>query len=478
RAEVPEELDAVFQKMVAKKPRDRYQSMSEVVEALQVIDRQLNASSSGAVWEPGASDTDDYQIPGSSYGGSRSGSQGSAPTVASGSGPLGGGVHGSSFGSTAYADEFPTGGTVAQVGMPLSQKLIVVVLLGLMAGTMGAIYYEMKNNTEVVSTNPEVIEKEVIVKVPPDPPPIYLPPFTRPAKGSGISTVKTPAGDLKYYDVIEIDTSKLPKLPMFPGGPAIAEKPEVPPNPGDPAVAERPAPVVRFRLITAKNNPQLRPFYIMEDKVWSNLFQAFAKANPYKIEEDSQWMLNPPGRQPIFYVNLQEAHWFARWMGGQLPSGPEWDTAAGYYIPEDDREQTVGPFKSPLDPLEKPNVAVYGEQQLGESGLFEPVKPAESMDDPFTDDVGPLGVRYMAGNGEEFTRSTQAGELEVSEDYENPKAEVLLRGMPFFHIYERPLDYEIMKSKNAGSGDEHWGLARGPSDTISFRVVLPIPKEE
>lgn len=474
RPEVPEELNAVFQKMVAKKPRERYQSMTEVVEALQTIDRQLNASAPGAVWDPGVSDTNDYQVPGSSYGGSRSGSNGSAPTVASGSGPFAGGMPGSSFGSTAYAEDYPTSGTIVQPGMPLAQKLIVVVLLGLMAGAMVALYVRSDNNKNTANN------EEVIPAPPkegtPEPAPIYMPPFAQKAKGAKLTSIKTPAGDLRYYDVIEVDTSQLPQLPLFPGGPAIAEKSGPQPKPGGPAIAEQPAPVVRFRLITAKHNPQLRPFYIMEDKVSSNLFQKFAKANPDKISEDSQWMLNPPGHQPIFYVDLVEANLFANWLGGRLPSGPEWDTAAGFYIPEDDREQPEGPFRSPInpnDPLQKPKVAVYGGGAFGPNGWI-PGKPADSMTDSNTDDVGPYGVRYMAGNGAEFTRSTLTGELEVAEDFETTNA-VLLRSMPYNHPDGLPLNYEMMRSRNAG--EEDWGVGKEADSATSFRVVLPIPKE-
>ena len=171
RPEVPEELDQVFQKMVAKKPRDRYQSMTEVVEALQKIDRQLSGPNTNEdSWQSGDfSGSGQYQIPGSSYGGSKSGSDshGSAPTIASGSGPFAG-TPGSSFGSTAYDEGFTGTGTITATGMPLMQKLIMVVLLGLMAGALVAIVVKIKNR----SRKTEVVEK---LTPPAPPPPPYLP---------------------------------------------------------------------------------------------------------------------------------------------------------------------------------------------------------------------------------------------------------------------------------------------------------------
>ena len=113
RPDVPEELDEVFKKMVAKRPRDRYQSMTDVALALQKIDRQLSGpNANDYAWPEELSGSGEYQPPGSSYGGSKtgsksgSGSQGSAPTIASGSGPFAPGLPGSSFGSTAIDQGF------------------------------------------------------------------------------------------------------------------------------------------------------------------------------------------------------------------------------------------------------------------------------------------------------------------------------------------------------------------------------------
>ena len=49
RAGIPQALDAVFQKMLAKNPDDRYKSMKEVIEAIQ----NAQKGSAGSVKIPG-----------------------------------------------------------------------------------------------------------------------------------------------------------------------------------------------------------------------------------------------------------------------------------------------------------------------------------------------------------------------------------------------------------------------------------------
>ncbi len=123
RPDAPEELEAVFQKMVAKNPKDRCQSMMEVVETLGKIDRQLSGlDSSPSHWSGSSPDACvEFAQPGSPYGTkskSGSGSQGSAPTIASGSGPVPG-VVGSSYGSTSYGEDLPIDCTLRSNDRPL-----------------------------------------------------------------------------------------------------------------------------------------------------------------------------------------------------------------------------------------------------------------------------------------------------------------------------------------------------------------------
>ncbi len=70
--ETLEELDAVLQKMVVKKPKDRFQSMTEVVAALEQIDRQFSIgdtkdSINRRLLQGDSHDDFDRQEPGSSY---------------------------------------------------------------------------------------------------------------------------------------------------------------------------------------------------------------------------------------------------------------------------------------------------------------------------------------------------------------------------------------------------------------------------
>ena len=137
---------------------------------------------------------------------------------------------------------------------------------------------------------------------------------------------------------------------------------------------------VRFRLITPTGGPPVAPFYIMESKVWNDLFRGVIQVQP-KSEE------NGPDA-PVTFVTVEEAANFARAAFGEsykLPSPDEWDHAAGLYSgnPEGDVTLRGG----------RPRVDV--------------ARPGPTHGPKAREDVNRYDLIDMAGNGREFTRSIQ-----------------------------------------------------------------------
>src|SRR5262249_37091548 len=107
---------------------------------------------------------------------------------------------------------------------------------------------------------------------------------------------------------------------------------------------EPPATRVRFLLIPRGDKS---PFYMMQDKVWYDLFASFAKSHPKLVHADSweqeKWAARysadheqvklefgpDRGKLPALGVRFQDAHHFADWVGGQLPTVDHWDAASG-----------------------------------------------------------------------------------------------------------------------------------------------------
>src|SRR5262249_3087425 len=128
-----------------------------------------------------------------------------------------------------------------------------------------------------------------------------------------------------------------------------------------------------------------------KNKVWNDLYEAFSKAKP-EVVEGSQWRKggkadskdlgvdgNP--RLPVLRVTRREAEEFADWLGGQLPTADQLDRAAGLWA----GGGRVGPARGP-------RVAV----KLRGTG-------PRPVDDPKSDDISPLEIRDLAGNGQEWT---------------------------------------------------------------------------
>jgi hypothetical protein len=163
-----------------------------------------------------------------------------------------------------------------------------------------------------------------------------------------------------------------------------------------------------------------RTFYIMENKVWNDLYSHFAvnpemrkkldryaEANPGTVKqqwqrggyapgsaEPKEWEelgIDGRGRVPVFRVTVTEAYFFATWLGGNLPTKQQWTKAAGSSEPDiaPDEDRT-GPFDGDVNDPQglAVNLSTTGPQPVGEAKR----------------DVSRFGCRNMAGNGWEFVR--------------------------------------------------------------------------
>lgn len=157
---------------------------------------------------------------------------------------------------------------------------------------------------------------------------------------------------------------------------------------------------VRFCVVPQETDSDPPTFYLMENKVWNDLFARFTAEQP-EADRNSQWRLGglaggkdvgvADGQLPVLRVSVDEAHQFAKWLGGLLPTAQQWDRAAGCY------DGQKGPFlgDEPWNPrAEPPEAAVH----RADDGPL-PVGLA-------TRDISPFGCRDMAGNGTEWTRNT------------------------------------------------------------------------
>lgn len=229
---------------------------------------------------------------------------------------------------------------------------------------------------------------------------------------------------------------------------------------------------IRFLLIPKRKNTDPETFYIMEDKVSVALFKEFAKENPKAIT-DSRWKegslvsgeptKNQFPRHPVMNVTVDDAWRFANWLKGDLPSVEQWDKAAG--AQEDLKGE--GPYQ-PKAADEEPIAVNRGE--VGPLDMSEAGKAIK--------DRSPLGPRYMAGNGLEWTRDvaydvvTKRVPLSLS-DKENLRNHpgitclVLLRG----RNYMEGEPYRYADSARKKESQDY----KSTTPYTSFRVILEVP---
>jgi serine/threonine protein kinase len=186
------------------------------------------------------------------------------------------------------------------------------------------------------------------------------------------------------------------------------------------------------------------PFYIMKDKVWAGLFEAFAREHTEAVP-DSRWRddRDPDPRLPVRNVTGLEAQAFAAWLGGPghgfLPTPAQWDQAAGMNL----ANGPPGPFREPWDPKDRTEIAV---------GVPAPIAVRMA-----SRDISPYGCRDMSGNGWEWTRPDPGA---------SPTDDVDLRAQRF--DAKEPFRFDDIKNKPACAPFDHCDRQTG------FRVVIEL----
>ena len=214
-----------------------------------------------------------------------------------------------------------------------------------------------------------------------------------------------------------------------------------------------------FLLIRRNRESDPATFYMMENKVSNLQFATFAEQHPERVMyEEWQEVRRPPGvnfraadqpQLPVLNVRFDDARRFADSFGGLLPTGEQWDKAAGL---NDHQNDQLGPFLPDWNSADHPDGIAIGRDGQG------PVAVGES-----THDVSPMGCRDMAGNGKEWTRDVRMWD---SSGAPTPFQLVFLRGRDY--QASTPLQYFHLLPEEVSDTED-------PADVypnIGFRVVV------
>ena len=491
RPDVPEELDAVFAKMVAKNPDDRFQTWKSLIKALDHfaahsdstrlpdIDRLIKGypSDSGS-YDPELAppDTVTEELPSSGSVLPKyeefPGSSGSRP------GPGSAVVDDTDEGSRDDSTPDSTGGTqrVGQTGtirrtrpkqsslLPITfaavAGLFVVLAVLLLTSQQdppgSALDLTVKIGKDIdqgfvkllESRKPIGGEKGDDVKqggAPNNIPNVQLPKYTHATPDAKVRKLAVNAVfSVYYYDRVELSIKQV-----------IKDRHGI-------EVADVRIP---FRLISPDNEFN-GSFYMMETEVWNDLFAEFVKTNEDSLTDQQQtWRMGatvggkplgvsgPQARLPVLNVHHLDAFRFAIWLGGRLPTKEEWNIAAGCEAKD---RPTAGPFQNSKDGQELDIVInrPQGPKPVGEA----------------VDDVSIFGIRDMTGNGAEFTCTAIEGITLTADNYD--------KGMPptglELDFIVRGSHYFSEKRWECTDASRDYPAWSGLDNYITFRVVLEV----
>ena len=174
------------------------------------------------------------------------------------------------------------------------------------------------------------------------------------------------------------------------------------------------------------------PFYrISKNEVTNGEYQALARLSEVTTREMTKYPAElghlRGERYPVSAIIWQGARDYCRFLGGDLPTSAQWEKAARGGISLASGDENPHPRRNfPWGIEDRPNRANLAGEQDGSLDVA-PI-------DGFPEDVSPYGVRNMAGNVLEWTRSWRPDGLAIvrgGNAYTTP---------PFFDVYR--LSYE------------------------------------
>jgi serine/threonine protein kinase len=231
--------------------------------------------------------------------------------------------------------------------------------------------------------------------------------------------------------------------------------------------------VIPFVLIVPETGKD-PPFYIMVHKVSKRIYEAAAhRPAPASQPKAPAGAADEAEDYPVFGLTVDEAHLFAKGLGGELPTARQWDLAAGQAGPE---PIPPGPFDEtglPLDDAGLPDVSKWKPGDFALSTRDNKGGPMALGEFLPRRDWNKLGCRDMASNGFEWTSSQpKAQHAPADADYVPvPFAKTELTG-----VAVRGMSYNSYTPYTFDKSDEVEASRYVPkrADQTSFRVVLPV----